>query len=274
MLRYNTYITMALFIILATPVSAATTTTTSTLLLPYQSSSTATSSPFVSFCDNIEIFTTNIRTNATTKASEHRIELERLSSEREGEKKKLSEVRAEVRLKEDISRETIIDLFKSRASTQITKDAIDHFSTTTGKLLRDLRASSDKAREDYAKVIRNVSLAERTKRNRALDSYIDKLDAANDFAEEQCAKGAKDANVLSSYNIWLKSAKDDLSKNLKLKKSTLEQRAKDVHERELIRLEAEYQRKVQKEIQILIEKFPELIVIPEPTSATDTKPVI
>lgn len=279
MSRYNSYIIMAVFLFLAIsaiPVSADTSTVPSTsgLTLPPQSTSTATSTPFVSFCDNVEVLTTNIRINATIQAAEHRIELERLSSEREGEKKKLNEVRAEVRQKEDISREAIIDLFRSRTDSQAAKDAIDHFSTTTGKLLRDLRTSTDKAREDYAKVIRNVSLAERTKRNRALDSYIDKLDAANNFAEEQCAKGAKDSNVITAYNVWLKNAKDDLAKNLKLKKSTLEQRAKEVHERELIRLEAEYQRKLQKEIQTLVEKFPELVVAHESTAATDTKSVI
>ncbi len=275
--RYNIQIiTVALFVI-ANPAFAnaenGSSTTASTTPLTIATTTASSTAP-ISFCDNVETYTTNIRSDATIKASDHRIQLEQISSEREGEKKKLNVVRAEVRLKEDIARESIIDLLKSRALTTTAKEAIDRFSSSTGKLLRDLRASSDKARGDYAKVIRNVSLAERTKRNRALDAYIDKLDAANDFAEEQCAKGAKNTNVVEAYNTWLKSAKDELAKNLTLKKSSLEQRAKDVHERELARLESEYQRKLQHEIILLTDKYPELIISPEVPTATDTKPVI
>lgn len=215
-----------------------------------------------SFCDNIENLTTNVRSDAIIKASEHRVELEKLSSEREEVKKKQTEQRAEVRQKEDLVRESVLEVFRARATTQIAKDAVERFGSTTGKLLKELRISTDKAREDYAKVIRNVSLAERTKRNKALDAYVDKLDKANDYAEEQCAKGANDAKVMISYNTWLKTAKDELAKNLSLQKSTLEQRAKLVHERELNRLESDYRRKIQKEIQILTEKFPELLVQP------------
>lgn len=268
-------IVAALFVI-AIPAGASTSTVSTTIpvfpiaLSSSTASTSASTTPIVSFCDNVDVVTSNIRTDATLRAADHRIQLEKLSSEREGEKKKLNEVRAEVRLKEDIAREYIIDLFRSKATTAVAKEAVEYFSSSSSKILRELRESSDKAREDYAKVIRNVSLAERTKRNKALDSYIDKLDAANDFAEEQCAKGAKDTSIIAAYNIWLKSAKEDLAKNLKLKKSTLEQRAKEVHERELTRLEADYQRKLQKEIILLTDKFPELILFPEPLAATNT----
>lgn len=222
-----------------------------------------------SFCDNIENLTTNVRSDAVIKASEHRVELEKLSSEREVEKKKQNEQRAEVRQKEDLVRESILDVFRSRATTPTSKEAVEKFGNTTGKLLKDLRTSTDKAREDYAKVIRNVSLVERTKRNKALDAYVDKLDKANDYAEEQCAKGANDAKVMVAYNAWLKNAKDELAKNLTVQKSTLEQRAKQVHERELARLESDYRRKVQKEIQVLTEKFPELLIQPQVDANTN-----
>ncbi len=267
--RTNILILAALFAAVSFPAYASTTTATST--------ASTTAPIWVSICDNIEDLTTSVRSDATTKASEHRVELEKLSSAREVEKKKQTEVRAEVRQKEDIARDAIIEVFRGRASNAIAKDAVEYFASSTSRLLKDLRTETDKAREDYAKVIRNVSLAERTKRNKALDLYIDKLDKANDFAEEQCAKGAKDEKVLAAYNEWLKTAKGELAKNLKLKKSTLEQRAKDVHERELIRLESEYKRKVQKEIQILTEKFPELLIQPQAdanTNIQDASPVV
>lgn len=258
----NILILASAFFVIGAPAFAATTTATST-------NSTSTTPVFVSFCDNVENLTSNVRADATEKASEHRVELEKISSAREEDKKKQNEVRAEIRQKEDIARESILEVFRLRATTQVSKDAVEYFGSTTGKLLKELRFSTDKAREDYAKVIRNVSLAERTKRNKALDSYIDKLDKANDFAEEQCAKGTKDQKVIFAYNTWLKNAKDELANNLKLKKSTLEQRAKEVHERELLRLESDYKRKVQHEIQVLTEKFPELLIQPQADGETN-----
>lgn len=261
--RYNPLSVVALFFLSAIPVAAATTTATSTVIIPPAATSTATTTlPVLSFCDKVDVLTTNIRTDAAMKAADHRVELEKLSSEREEEKKKLGEARAVVRQKEDIAREALIDIFRVRAVSAVAKEAVEHFSTSSGKILKELRTSSDKAREDYAKVTRSVSLTERTKRNKALDGYIDKLDAANEYAEEQCAKGAKDTSVMAAYNMWLKGAKDELAKNLKLKKSTLEQRAREVHERELARLESEYRRKMQRELELLTDKFPELFESP------------
>jgi flagellar basal body-associated protein FliL len=265
--RYNSISLVAVFFLAAVPALAATTTATSTEAFPSVATTTATSTatttlPVLSFCDRVEVLTTNIRTDAAMKAADHRVDLEKLSSEREEEKKKLGEARAVVRQKEDIARDALIEIFRTRAVTAVAKEAVEHFSTSSGKILKELRIASDKAREDYAKVTRSVSLTERTKRNKALDSYIDKLDAANEYAEEQCAKGAKDTSVMAAYNMWLKSAKDELAKNLKLKKSTLEQRAREVHERELARLESEYRRKMQRELELLTDKFPELFESP------------
>ncbi len=245
---------------------SATTTASST------ASTTLAQEPVVplSFCRQIDSLVVNVRTTAVMKAAEHRAELQRVALEREEEKKKLGESRAEIRQKEDLARDMLIDIFLSKADAPEMKEAIQRFSMVSAKLLKDLRIASDQAREDYAKVTRTLSLSDRAKRNKALDTYIATLDKANDFAEEQCAKGANDEKVLASYAVWLKQAREELAENLKLKKSSLEQRAREVHERELSRLEDEYQRKMQAELKLLTDASPTLFEQAQET----TQPVV
>jgi hypothetical protein len=196
--------------------------------------------------------------------------VQRIDSQREDDKKKLSEVRIEDRVQEDAAREALIAFLTARATTPEAFAAIDSFATNSARAIRELRVASDKARDMYARVSRPASLGERAKRDKALTGYIDKLDAANALAEGQCAKGTNDEKVLAQYNAWLKDAKTALSKTLNAKKTTLDQRAREAHLAELARLQKDYARKMQAEMKLLTDKFPELFAGMDESAATTT----
>lgn len=239
----------AVFLLVAAyPAAAATTTATSV----------ATSSPLKidSFCDRVDTVTEAVHADASARAAEHRADVLRLDSQREDDKKKLGEVRIEDRVQEDAAREALIAYLTAHASSPEAFAAIDSFATNSASALHDLRVASDKARDLYSRVSRPVSLSERAIRDKALTAYIDMLDTANALAEGQCAKGANDEKVLAQYNAWLINAKTALTKTLSLKKSTLDQRAREAHLAELARLQKDYQRKMQAEMKLLTDKFP------------------
>lgn len=231
---------------------------TSTDLIAGSGASLATPAPDASdFCARIGDYGQNIRTDAAMKAAEHHADMDRLSLMRDEEKKKVADQRIEQRTKEDSARDALLGLLREQATSSEQIAAIDDFSSTTAKLLANLRTSSDKARESYEKVTRNDSIVERAARNRALDAYIDNLDAVNTKAQEQCAKGLKNADVLAKYNAMIHDAKSKLAQGLKSKKSTLETRAKDAHLAELARLDRDYRVSMQAEIGQLIAVFPD-----------------
>lgn len=209
------------------------------------------------FCAHIGDFGQNVRTDAAMKATEYRADMDRLALMRDEEKRKVADERLEQRIKEDAARDSLLALLRVEATSSEKLAVIDDFSSTTSKLLHNLRAQSDKAREEYAKVTRNDSLLERASRNRALDNYIDALDAVNTKAQEDCIKRIKDADVLAKYNLMLKDVKAKLSRDLKMKKTSLEVRAKDAHVAELARLDRDYRAAMQKEIAKLIAVFPD-----------------
>jgi hypothetical protein len=258
--RYNKFLIAVFLLTAAVPAVAATTTATST----------ATSSPLKieSFCDRVDTVTEAVHADASARAAEHRADVQRLDSLREDDKKKLSEVRTEDRVQEDAAREALITYLTAHATSPEAFAAIDSFATNSARAIHDLRVASDKARDMYARVSRPVSLSERAIRDKALTAYIDMLDTANTLAEGQCAKGAKDEKVLAQYNAWLVDAKTALTKTLTQKKSTLDQRAREAHLAELTRLQKDYQRKMQAEMKLLIDKFPAMFA--EIVAATST----
>lgn len=258
--RYSKIILAVFLLVPVLPAFAATTTATST--------GTSTPARVESFCDRVDTVTEAVHADASQRAAEHRADVQRIDSQREDDKKKLSEVRTEDRVQEDAAREALIAFLTTRATSPEAFAAIDSFATNSARAIHDLRVASDKARDMYARVSRPASLGERAKRDKALTAYIDKLDTANAIAEGQCAKGANDAKVLSQYNAWLKDAKTTLAKTLSMKKSTLDQRARDAHLAELARLQKDYQRKMQSEMKLLTDKFPELF--PEIDTASST----
>ncbi len=268
MSRNNPLILAAFLLVAAFPAAAATTTATSTdAVQPIQ---------VESFCDRVDTVTEAVHTDASQRAAEHRADVQRIDLQREDDKKKLSEVRMEDRAQEDAAREALIAYLTARATTKEAFAAIDEFATNSAEALHELRTQSDQARDMYARVSRPVSLGERAIRDKALTVYIDMLDTANALAEGQCAKGANDAKVLAQYNAWLIDAKNELAKSLSTNKSTLEQRARDAHLAELARYQKEYQRKMQAQMKLLTDKFPELFagmddgMTSTSTAATDT----
>lgn len=258
--RYSKIIIAAFLFITAFPAAAATTTATST--------GTSTLVQITSFCDRVDTVTEAVHADASQRAAEHRADVQRIDSQREDDKKKLSEVRTEDRVQEDAAREALIAFLTARATSPEAFAAIDSFATNSARAIHDLRVASDKARDVYARVSRPASLGERAKRDKALTAYIDKLDAANALAEGQCAKGANDEKVLAQYNAWLKDAKTALAKTLSVKKTTLDQRAREAHLAELARLQKEYSRKMKAEMNLLTQKFPELFAGMDDTATT------
>lgn len=258
MRRFNNIVIGALCIFALTPALALA-----------DSTSTASGTPAIvvplSFCDRVDTLTENVHADATQVTDEHRADVQRLDSEREGDKVKSSEDREQARADEDATQAALIEVLHDRAVSPIENAAIDDFASASLKYLHDLRAASDKARDTYEKAVRPAAAGARAKRDKALSAYIDSLNTANVQAEEACAKGANDQRVMDEYNLWLKQAKDTLAKSLKQKKTTLEQRARDAHLAELARLQKQYQRDMQQAMQKLSGAYPDLFA-----TATDT----
>lgn len=213
------------------------------------------------FCAHVGDFGQNVRTEAAMKAAEHRADMDRLTLMRDEEKKKVAGERVEQRAKEDAARDALLLLLREQATSSEQLAVIDNFSSTTAKLLADLRVNSDKARESYAKVTRSDSLVERAARDRALDAYIANLDSVNAKAQGDCGKGIGNATVLAKYNAMIRDAKSKLAHDLKTspkaKKVSPENRAKDAHLAELARLDRDYRASMQAEIAKLIAVFPD-----------------